>query len=143
MRPIDADALKHMKFRCGMRDDNYIMYVPMHEVMDNIDKAPTIKFDTDNTIHRKPTLDDQFMLVLIAAVRYSLGRRTYMPDLVTRWIMASVPKLPAGTAKTMLRDIEEQREMGRRLGREMLGDPCDVRTWETFESWLKEQTGDA
>jgi hypothetical protein len=76
-------------------------------------------------------------------MRYCLGRRTYMTDLVTQWIMASVPKLPAETAKTMLRDIEEQREMGRRLGREMLGDSCDVRVWDRFESWLKERTGDA
>lgn len=87
--------------------------------------------------------DDKFNAILICAVRYCLGRRTYMPDLVTRWIMSQVKELPAETARTMLRDIEERRETGRRLGREMLGDPCDVRTWETFERWLKERVNDA
>ncbi len=42
MRLIDADALKNMRFSCGMHDDNYIVYVPMREVNENIDKAPTI-----------------------------------------------------------------------------------------------------
>jgi len=42
MRLIDADDLKNMKFSCCMHDDNYIVYVPMREVMKNIDKAPTI-----------------------------------------------------------------------------------------------------
>lgn len=40
-RPIDADALKNMKFSHGLHD-NGIVYVPMGEVMKNIDKAPTI-----------------------------------------------------------------------------------------------------
>ena len=112
-------------------------------------EAVPAAFDKDNVVRSKkpisksPAPDDPFCSVIIAAVRYCLGRRTYMPDLVTRWIMASVPELPAGTAKIMLRDIEERRETGRRLGREMLGDPCDVRTWEAFESWLKERVNDA
>lgn len=42
MRPIDADELKNMKFSCAMHDDDYIVYVPMREVNENIDKAPTI-----------------------------------------------------------------------------------------------------
>lgn len=42
MRPIDADELKNMKFSCGMHDDNCIVYVPIREVMENIDKAPTV-----------------------------------------------------------------------------------------------------
>ena len=42
MRPIDADALKEMKFSGGMHDDNWIVYVPLREVVENIDKAPTV-----------------------------------------------------------------------------------------------------
>ena len=94
-------------------------------------------------ISARPDRGDHFYVLLICAMRYCLGRRTYMTDLVTRWIMSQVKELPAETARTMLRDIEERREMGRRLGREMLGDPCDVRTWEAFESWLKERVNDA
>lgn len=42
MRLIDADALKNMRFSCGMLDDNHVIYAPIREVFKNIDKAPTI-----------------------------------------------------------------------------------------------------
>lgn len=81
--------------------------------------------------------DENFYTVLICAVRYSLGRRTYMPELVTHWIMGNVPKLPAKTALIMLRDINDQRRMGERIGKSTLGDNCDVKVWEKFEAWLQ------
>ena len=44
-----------------------------------------------------------------------------------------------GTAEIMLRDIQDQREMGKRASYDSLGDPCDVRTWEKFEDWLRKE----
>ena len=81
--------------------------------------------------------NDDFYAVLICAVRYCLGRRTYMPGLVTTWIMGNVPKLPAGQALIMLRDINDQRRFGERIGKQTLGDACDVKVWERFEGWLQ------
>ena len=60
-----------------------------------------------------------------------------MPGLVTSWIMGNAPELPAETALIMLRDINDQRRMGERIGKSMLGDDCDVKTWERFEGWLQ------
>ena len=85
------------------------------------------------------TSDSHYCSVLICAVRYCLGRRTYMPDVVTSWIMSNVPDLPAETARIMIRDIQDQRHMGERIGRNALGDDCDVKTWERFEVWLEER----
>lgn len=85
-------------------------------------------------------LDEDLQTIIICAIRYSLGRQTYMPELVTRWIIENCAgKLYKGRIKVMLRDIQEQREMGERSGWASLGDPCDVRTWEKFEAWLFEQ----
>lgn len=82
-------------------------------------------------------VSDDLRMILICAVRYSLGRRTYMPGLVTEWIMENMKgKLPRGTIEVLRRDIREQREMGERGGYEALGDDCDVRTWTDFETWL-------
>ena len=129
MRLIDADALKinleTFATVYGMND-----IYSRHEVLDSIRRAPTLGDDRFK-IKTRPTSDDPFMLVLISAVRYCLGRRTYMPSTVTRWIMASVPQLPAETAKILLRDINDQRRQYD------LGDKCDVETWERFESWLQ------
>lgn len=88
------------------------------------------------------TCTEDFYTVLICAVRYCLGRRTYMPGLVTGWIMAAAPELPRETALIMLRDIEDQRRMGERvkLNGNSLGDPCDVQVWERFEAWLQSRT---
>lgn len=88
-------------------------------------------------------ISDNLYTVAICAVRYALGRRTYIPELVTGWVMANFAgRMPKGTAEIMLRDIQEQREMGERAGYDSLGDPCDVRTWEKFEAWLRNQTED-
>ena len=85
-------------------------------------------------------ISDNLYTIAICAVRYALGRRTYMPGLVTDWVMANFTgRMPKGTAEIMMRDIQEQREMGERAGFDSLGDPCDVRTWEKFEAWLKEE----
>lgn len=80
-------------------------------------------------------IDADFMSVLVCAVRYCLGRRTYMPSLVTGWIMKNC-KLDEKTIKIMLEDIDSQQA---RFG---LGDPCDYATWTNFESWLMLQRGD-
>lgn len=85
-------------------------------------------------------ISDNLYTIAICAVRYSLWRRTYMPVLVTDWVMANFTgRIPKGTAEIMIRDIQEQREMGERAGYDSLGDPCDVRTWETFEEWLRKE----
>ena len=85
-------------------------------------------------------ISDKLYTVAVCAVRYALGRRSYMPGLVTEWIMANFTgRMPKCTAEIMMRDIQEQREYGERSGYPSLGDPCDVRTWEKFEAWLKEE----
>lgn len=146
MRLIDADALKE---KCG---DWYTEEGPeegfIGRLGDLLDKAPTIEFDKDNGARYKPTPGDPFCLVIISAVRYCLGRRTYMPDVVTRWIMASVPELPAETALIMLRDINEQRRLGELVNKREgitihpMGDECDIKTWERFEAWLQGRISD-
>ena len=79
-------------------------------------------------------MNDDMDSVLICAIRYCLGRRTYMPDLVTRWIRGHCDgKLEPNTLAVMIRDIDEQE---RRFN---LGDECDIQTWYRFRGWLKEQ----
>ena len=90
--------------------------------------------------HETIPISGNLYTVAICAVRYALGRRTYMPGLVTDWVMANFTgRMLKGAAKIMLQDIQEQREMGERAGYDSLGDPCDVKTWEKFESWLREE----
>ena len=75
--------------------------------------------------------DNHFECLLISAVRYCIGRRTYMPEAVTVWIMGNCKgKLSKKTVSVMIRDIDEAHG---------LGDKCDVETWMRFRKWLTEQ----
>ena len=76
-------------------------------------------------------ISDDLEAILICAVRYCIGRATYMPGLVTGWIEENMRgKLSQKTIGVMRRDIDEAR---RRQG---LGMDCDVKTWEQFDVWL-------
>ena len=86
-------------------------------------KTVTIKIPADQI--------DFFGAVLNCAVRYCLGRMTYMPGLVTDWIMQHCHGLlTAKTLFVMKRDIDEAR------ARNGLGMDCDVITWLKFREWL-------
>lgn len=77
---------------------------------------------------------DFFGCVLISAVRYCIGRRTYMPGLVTDWIMGHCAGLLARkTLAVMAQDIDEAES------RSGLGMDCDVRTWQRFRAWVREE----
>lgn len=79
--------------------------------------------------------DYDLQTILICAVRYSLGRATYMPGLVTDWIMGHCGgKLNRKTLSVMARDIEEAKRI------DCLGMDCDVKTWMRFYEWLKGET---
>jgi hypothetical protein len=49
--------------------------------------------------------DDDFGAVLNCAVRYSLGRRSYMPGLVIGFITPLIPHISDRTLDVMIRDI--------------------------------------
>ena len=86
------------------------------------------------TIRIAPDQIDFFGAVLNCAVRYCLGRKSYMPGLVTDWIMEHCHGLlTEKTIHVMKRDIDEARE------RDGLGMRCDVVTWLKFREWLEKE----
>ena len=85
------------------------------------------------TIRITPDQIDFFGAVLTCAVRYCIGRKTYMPGLVTDWIMEHCHGLLTGkTLFVMKCDIDEAES------RNGLGMDCDVETWKRFRAWLEE-----
>ena len=77
--------------------------------------------------------DEHLQTILICAVRYSIGRATYMPGLVTGWIMGHMGgKLSENTLGVMKRDIDETPV-------ERRGMECDQGTWARFRDWLEGQ----
>lgn len=71
--------------------------------------------------------DDSFQAILNCAVRYSLGRQTYMPDLVVQYIQPLIPYLDNRTLYVFKRDVEEA------IDSEHIGDPeIDKPIWVDF-----------
>jgi hypothetical protein len=80
------------------------------------------------------TPDEQ---ILICAVRYTLGRRSYMVGFVCDYVKAKVRTLSHNCVKCIIRDIEEELERCHATGH-TLGDHCDERDWNLLLKVLKE-----
>lgn len=72
-------------------------------------------------------INDDFGAVCNCAVRYCLGRRSYMPSLVCRYIISLLPELTDKTLDCFERDIAEHKRTGFDFG-----DSCDYETWDAF-----------
>lgn len=74
--------------------------------------------------------NEDFEIILMCAVRYSLGRRSYMPMLVINYITPLLPRLSVNTLQVMQSDIA----LARGWGDEVIDKPCwmkflaDIRT---------------
>ena len=80
------------------------------------------------------TSDDDFGAVLNCAVRYALGRKTYMPHLVMDFIRPLIPHLSDKTLWCFAIDIEEAKREDR------LGDPyIDAPAWYDFLGAVQEE----
>jgi len=77
--------------------------------------------------------DDFFGAVLNCAVRYCLGRQSYMPGLVMDFIRPLLPHLSNKTLWCMEKDIIEQEKYG-------YGDPrIDEPAWRTFLAQVQQE----
>lgn len=82
-------------------------------------------------------INEDFGTILICAVRYSLGRQTYMPGLVQDYIRPMLPYLDQRTLLVMRRDIEEAAMRPGELGDEEIDRPG----WMRFLEAVKEAGG--
>lgn len=61
-------------------------------------------------------------LVLLCAVRYALGRRTYIVGLVCDFITSQIHTLSQACLNSLIKDIKDQERFG-------YGDECDEARW--------------
>lgn len=83
--------------------------------------------------------DSNLESILICAVRYALGRETYMPKLVQDWIMAHPELLSENGVAVMIRDINDKDHIYEVNGRkyDSLGSTAiDRPGWLYFRGWL-------
>lgn len=82
--------------------------------------------------------DSDTGLIVLCAVRYAIGRRTYMPSTVVNWIKRNWAAIAPKDRTLILRDVTEECDRYMRGG-DNLGDRCDVATWMEFKKWMEEK----
>ena len=73
----------------------------------------------DIKLHGWVAITQDFELMMISALRYAIGRYTYMPGITIDYIRYLIPQLSAKTLFIMQRDIEEEIERYQRMEREL------------------------
>lgn len=68
--------------------------------------------------------------MLVGAVRYALGRRTYIVNWTCEFITKNVHLLIEGNKQVIIRDIKQQEEYG-------YGDKCDKEDWLKLLKFLE------
>lgn len=69
--------------------------------------------------------------IWISAVRYALGKRTYIVKVTVDYMIARIPIMSPSCREIMIEDIEDQADFG-------YGDRCDREEWLKLLSKLKE-----
>ena len=104
---------------------------PKIETVKKIAKALNVGWsmlcDEDDPEKALDPSDDDFGVVCNCAVRYCLGRRSYMSSLVCGYITQLLPELTDKTLDCFERDIAERKRTGFDFG-----DSCDYETWDAF-----------
>lgn len=74
--------------------------------------------------------------ILICAVRYALGRQSYIVGDTAKYVALKQKTLSKECIDIIIRDIEEEMERYHSVG-QTLGMECDERTWKNLLEALK------
>lgn len=97
--------------------------------------------------------DEYFGIICLCALRYALGRQTYMPGIVQDFIQAHISEIDQSSIKVMIRDIDEADRIrtytsksgksGDTVIMDGLGDTkIDRPGWERLREFLREKVKD-
>lgn len=78
---------------------------------------------------------EDFGILCVCALRYCMGRRTYMPSLVTRIIREHFSDLDERDISSLLREKEHQEEAS--LWGDDIDKVCWKEFWEDLEKYVK------
>lgn len=73
--------------------------------------------------------------IMVCAVRYALGRRSYMVSDVNRYVLEHLPDMSDHCRHVMIDDIKQQERWG-------YGDWCDEAEWKFLIERLEEKPDD-
>lgn len=75
---------------------------------------------------------NDFGILCVCALRYCMGRRTYMPSLIIQICKAHLKEFSDKDLGVMLEDISFREKMS-------LGDECDIKDWMRWKEAIEEE----
>lgn len=78
-----------------------------------------------------------FGLIVLCAVRYAIGRRTYMPSTVIQFCKLNWADFADKDRALIRRDVGEAIARAEETP-DLLGDECDAKAWKEFYKWMSE-----
>lgn len=91
-------------------------------------------YQTGDMIPISVPCDEQFSEMMVSAVRYALGRRTYIVYDTVNYIAHVLPYLQRNDINAIYKDIVEAESENR------LGDECDVESWMYLKKRIEDYT---
>lgn len=91
------------------------------------DRAPDVFVESDT----------QF--IIVSAVRYAVGRRSYAPGLTIEWVKRWWHRMTPQTKRLLARDVNEEIELQDTFGppsTRSLGFADQDKAWREFAKWL-------
>jgi hypothetical protein len=101
--------------------------------------------DYDNPLPDAISADS---LMCLCAFRYAIGRMTYVPSHVVRFLKANWPKIDSVSRDCITRDLRDEihrDDMSRERDCNAwhpLGHDCDRNMWVEFNRWIEDHGGD-
>ena len=124
LRRVQNVATEHWKMKLVASAETI-----MNQFIDFVKQTPTV-----NAV----PIDAEFGLILNCAVRYAIGRMTYIPSSVIQYILPLIDKLDSKTLDVFIQDIERyKKDVDRGIG--AWGMDSDKKDWLLFLEYCKKE----
>ena len=91
--------------------------------------------ESKDSKRKAPETDKYFGMICVCALRYCMGRQTYMPTLVQDFCRRHIARFDDNTIRTMIDDID----FAERTGQSMGDDEIDRPDWYRFKKILENE----
>jgi len=83
--------------------------------------------------------EEDTKFIILASIRYAIGRKTYIPALICNWIKKHWPELSYICKDMIIKEVKEVIDKYERLGdSNILGDSINKKTWYSFYNWIND-----
>ena len=88
-------------------------------------------------------LDDRDTdFIILAGIRYGIGRASYAPSLICDWIKNHWDEFSDNLKFQIKRDIKSEIEIWFNMREMPYGDSCNASVWKSLIAWLDDQSAE-